>query len=128
MQIPFLLGLLAGTTYVIFDPLRVWFITNHISGTYSFVNIRQWISKKLYGYAGDGAFKSLLKYVVSQTEDVKWGQQFEVEGKLKSHLNEAPSNFILPLISPLIGSVMLLTGPKGSGKSELIHHAVDKFG
>jgi hypothetical protein len=94
-----LLGLLAGTTYVIFDPLRVWFITNHISGTYSFVNIRHWISKKLYGFAGDSAFKSLLKYVVSPTEEIKWGQQFEVEGKLKSHLNEAPSKEMMLLNS-----------------------------
>ncbi|KAI9105786.1 RNA12 protein-domain-containing protein [Phlyctochytrium arcticum] len=114
ISIPVLLGLLAGMTYVIFDPIRVFFITNKLTGRYS-----------LEKYTG--AAEQLWTDTTSRLgsvlghrgrdrapiSDVAWTERQADLERLQHHLQQTPD------------TVVLVSGPKGSGKSQLVRKAVE---
>ena len=111
---PLLFGLLAGVSYVIFDPIRVFCIENQIVNGFSF---KKWISKMESWYSY-GVRKVMSTFSTGADSSKKfganlvtWPERMEHLKKLSFTLASAPENIIL------------ICGPSGSGKSELIYNA-----
>ncbi|CAO3696072.1 unnamed protein product [Umbelopsis ramanniana] len=110
ITVPVVAASLAGVTYVIFDPIRVFFI--HAKVTQRFnpdeYALYRWLRRetwaRLMSHNGDD----------STTDAGAWADREEDGQKIKEWLNESPETFIV------------ISGPKGSGKSALIKGATDK--
>lgn len=131
ITIPAALALLAAITYAIFDPLRVFFITNKITNKYVF-NLLQ---SSYYQRLDQWVRKDALKYLYKKSDDdedeeentdendngldigdgvdvtaaraAAWEEREGELKRLRAILSETPSTFTLIL------------GPHGSGKSKL---------
>jgi hypothetical protein len=111
ISIPLLLGVFAGVTFVIFDPWRVFSVTNQITGRFS-----------LHGYTeaaietGSSIMSHLAKLFGKPAKRMLkshgWSEREADERRLGAVLNQIPE------------SVILISGPKGSGKSQLVKNAV----
>jgi RNA12 protein/RNA recognition motif. (a.k.a. RRM, RBD, or RNP domain) len=104
-----LLGVIAGISYTIFDPLRVFSVTNKLTGRYNldeYASIAQetwaWAVGNLLGAKKSGP----------SSRDHGFSELEEQERRLASFLKESPE------------SLILVSGPKGSGKSDLIDHVL----
>ncbi|KAI8913345.1 RNA12 protein-domain-containing protein [Gorgonomyces haynaldii] len=114
ISIPILLGILAAITFAIFDPLRVFSIKNRLTGRYSlsgYTNKAQQMVSNLYQFVMSYFYEKqhVLKERDSNIDGLSEREQ--VEHKLSAYLKQAPE------------SLVLMTGPKGSGKSELVKQA-----
>ncbi|KAJ3391750.1 mitochondrial escape protein 2 [Lobulomyces angularis] len=116
ISVPILLVILAGTTYLIFDPLRAWFVTNEMTKRYHFTYYRQKIYSWWSDFTGNEYVKPLLGRLGLEEKSVKqnesWKEREKEETRLKDLLKEIPQN------------VILISGPRGCGKSEMIEHAL----
>lgn len=106
-----LLGLIAGISFSIFDPLRIWSITNNITGRYSISKsaFKWWnLLERLY-------FDSFtnVKINVDVNDLHKWTERDLQIKTLGSYLKQSPENIIL------------VSGPKGSGKSGFVKKCLD---
>ncbi|KAJ3013728.1 mitochondrial escape protein 2 [Thoreauomyces humboldtii] len=113
ITIPVLLGLLAGLTYVVFDPVRVFFITNQLTERFSL---------KAYTGAAEQLWSSTQNAVGavwghkqrdSVTAPETWTERQADLARLQHHLKQTPD------------TVVLVNGPKGSGKSQLVRKAIE---
>ncbi|KJE93910.1 hypothetical protein CAOG_04628 [Capsaspora owczarzaki ATCC 30864] len=111
ITVPILLAVLGALTYAIFDPLRVFFITNQITHRFSLdqYSSYQWLQRETL---------ARLKFLnVSDDDDEKhdplvWSERRHDEHRLSNWLKEHPDTFLF------------LNGPKGSGKSALLKTAI----
>ncbi|KAJ3325473.1 mitochondrial escape protein 2 [Boothiomyces sp. JEL0866] len=113
-----LLVVVAGFTYVIFDPWRVFAIKNHITGN---LDIRRYTKAAGKWFE---LFKSFVNQILNpdpiyQNIDVKpdasteqWSERELQEKALGAHLKQDPDSFFL------------VSGPRGSGKTGFIQDAL----
>ncbi|KAJ3161706.1 mitochondrial escape protein 2 [Geranomyces michiganensis] len=114
ITIPILLALGAGITYVVFDPVRVFFITNQLTGRFSL---------KAYTGAAEQLWSSTTSTLGSMWTGQKhreaaapaetWTERQADLARLQHHLKQTPD------------TIVLVAGPKGSGKSQLVQKAVE---
>ncbi|KAI8341615.1 RNA12 protein-domain-containing protein [Choanephora cucurbitarum] len=109
ITVPAVAAIFAGITYVVFDPIRVFFITSKVTQRF---NPEEYA---LYRWLRRETWARLLP--VGATREVEqsqslWADDVEKIEKLKSWLAESPETFVL------------ITGHKGSGKSALVKSAI----
>lgn len=103
VSILLLFGFATGLSFLIFDPLRVFSVTNAITGRYSIVASR-WFN----------TFQHLLTDVFSvpqKSEAHQWTER------------EAQTIMLAALLRQVPDSTVLVSGPKGSGKSAFVDEA-----
>ena len=97
LSIPILLGVVTGFTFVVFDPLRIFSITNKITDRYSlkeYTNIaHETISWAMSIFSGLIGHKSL--FVKPQISGDGWTERLETQQKLMTHVKEMPESVIL---------------------------------
>jgi hypothetical protein len=105
-----LLGFLAGTTYLIFDPIRTWFICNKLSSRFTLGTLKGTLYKWWLGIAESNMLSNLFAYgkPAQKEETEAWKERQSEENRLLASVKETPNN------------LTLLYGPRGSGKSDLI--------
>ena len=108
--IPILFGLIVGLSYVIFDPIRILNIELGLSQRFSlkkyFDLLGSWFA---YGINTLGFYKNSKELQVNLEG---WEERMQDYNRLKVTLQSNPEN------------VILITGPTGSGKSELVSKAI----
>ncbi|KAJ3187711.1 mitochondrial escape protein 2 [Gaertneriomyces sp. JEL0708] len=116
ISVPVVLALLAGMTYLVFDPLRVFFITNKLTGRFqvdfkgissrmeSFIPL-PWSNRNLSG--GDDTDSE-----GSGGAMTTWSDRQQDAERLHHHLLQPPD------------TITLISGPAGSGKHRLLQHAL----
>jgi len=109
ISFPIIGAIAAGFTYIIFDPVRKFFMTSKITQRFNPEEyaIYRWLRKEAWARivpskARDGALDATPE---------GWSEREEEYKKLKTLLRGVPETFIL------------VTGPKGSGKSTLVRAA-----
>ncbi|GAA5796012.1 RNA12 protein-domain-containing protein [Helicostylum pulchrum] len=108
ITVPVFAATLAGVTYIVFDPIRVFFITSKATQRF---NPQEYA---LYRWLRSETWAKLMPTGTgSHVEGSSiWAHDEEKTEKLKSWLAERPETFVL------------VTGHKGSGKSALVKSAI----
>lgn len=109
ITVPLFAAMLAGITYIVFDPIRVFFITSKVTQRF---NPQEYA---LYRWLRNETWARLMPTgtTASRIEGASlWADDTEQTEKLKSWLAEYPETFVL------------VTGHKGSGKSALVKAAI----
>ncbi|KAF7727906.1 mitochondrial escape protein 2 [Apophysomyces ossiformis] len=106
ITVPAVAALAAGATYAVFDPIRVFFVTSKITQRF---NPEEYA---LYRWLRSETWARLMPAEGPEHISV-WAKDTEHTEKLKSWMRENPETFIL------------VTGPKGSGKSLMVKAAVE---
>ncbi|EPB90204.1 hypothetical protein HMPREF1544_02888 [Mucor circinelloides 1006PhL] len=109
ITIPVLAAIFAGVTYVVFDPIRVFFITSKINQRFNPQEyaIYRWLRNETWARLMPGGSRDLANAGTSV-----WADDTEKTEKLISWLAETPETFVL------------VSGHKGSGKSALVKSAI----
>lgn len=106
-----MIGALLALFYAIFDPIRVFFITNHVTKRYNVEEsaLYQWVrrhtlarlpwNRSRHGAVDMGAMRG-------------WNERKEELTKLERWLAQPPETF------------MLMTGPRGCGKTDIVEEAI----
>ncbi|CAG8501743.1 11542_t:CDS:10, partial [Diversispora eburnea] len=107
---PIIAALLAGISYIIFDPIRIFLIESNITQRfdikeYKIYEIYKWLKKETYE-----RFKN--QDIKLEEDTLAWKEREQEEEILKKWLNEPPETFII------------VSGPNGSGKSKFIDRAI----
>ncbi|RIB02871.1 RNA12 protein [Gigaspora rosea] len=106
ISVPLIAAIVAGVSYIIFDPIRVFFIESKITQRFNPQEYRiyQWLKRQ--------AFERILywnKLSYDPLADIStWKEREQEEQKLRNWLKEPPETFII------------LMGPPGTGKSRFI--------
>ncbi|KAI7867395.1 RNA12 protein-domain-containing protein [Spinellus fusiger] len=108
ITIPVIAALIAFITYVIFDPIRVFFITSKVSQRFNLeeYSFYRWLRKETWARLVSGDHHT----IDSQSMWTEGSEQIE---KLQSWVHEKPETFVI------------VSGPKGSGKSVLVKAAME---
>ncbi|KAI9342494.1 RNA12 protein-domain-containing protein [Zopfochytrium polystomum] len=113
ISIPVILAIVAFISFIVFDPLRVFFVTSQITERFSLHKygsiVSSWLSS-VREYIMGGAVISKPKKDDADGSGLLAERKEQIK-KLKVFLKETPD------------TVFLVTGPKGSGKSEVVDHA-----
>ena len=120
IMVPLLGFLFAAFTYLIFDPLRSFNITNHITKRFDLQELYNdlpwpfgWLKKQASKLSKSSMFQ-MLKHTAGfdheQTIDITntWSSRQADEEKVRKWLNSKPDR------------LLFLTGPKGAGKQALV--------
>ncbi len=111
-----LLGFLAGFTYLVFDPWRAFSITNQITGRYSFSQYARSASRRfdvLKSFVSDYFNPDAQSEVNVMSEKPPQFTEREAQTKLlSSYFKQAPE------------SLILVSGPKGSGKTAFVQQSL----
>lgn len=109
ITIPAVAALLAGLTYSVFDPIRIFFVTSKITQRF---NPEEYA---LYRWLRRETWARLVQKKPDHHVDHKalWQDDAEDVEKVRGWLRETPQTFIV------------VTGPKGSGKSSLVKAAIE---
>ncbi|RHZ68652.1 hypothetical protein Glove_294g52 [Diversispora epigaea] len=107
---PIIAAILAGISYIIFDPIRIFLIESNITQRfdikeYKIYEIYKWLKKETYE-----RFKN--QDVKLEEDTLAWKEREQEEEILKKWLSEPPETFII------------VSGPNGSGKSKFINRAI----
>lgn len=104
--IPILAVMMGGLSYIIFDPIRAFFVKAKLEGTFDVkkYKVMQWLSKETLGRLGIGSRGENGDGERTGIEKERRATEME----LKAWLNEKPDTFIT------------VQGPRGSGKSNLM--------
>ena len=113
ITIPVLAVLLGGLSYLIFDPIRSWFVRAKVEGTFDADSYRalSWIKKETLGRLG-------LKSEKGDTLTNATGIEQERENAahmLEEWLKDLPDAFIN------------VVGPRGSGKGMLLEDVMESY-
>ncbi|KAI8390823.1 RNA12 protein-domain-containing protein [Radiomyces spectabilis] len=108
ITIPVIAALIAGVTYAVFDPIRVFFITSKVTQRFNPEEyaLYRWVRTETWARLLPTDRTTVNRHAV-------WADDKEHMEKVKTWLRETPESFIV------------VTGPKGSGKSALIKAAID---
>ncbi|CAB4389502.1 unnamed protein product [Rhizophagus irregularis] len=115
ITVPLIAATVAGITYTIFDPIRVFFITSKTTQRFNIQENRlyQWLRKETIDRLM--AFREKSDDNDESFEDLStWKEREQEESKLRNWLKEPPETFIV------------LLGPNGSGKSSLINKIIQE--
>ncbi|KAI8372407.1 RNA12 protein-domain-containing protein [Blakeslea trispora] len=112
ITVPAVAAIFAGITYVVFDPIRVFFITSKVTQRFNPEEyaLYRWLRRETWARllpVGASSRDASAEYSQSL-----WADDVEKIEKLKSWLAESPETFVL------------ITGHKGSGKSALVKSAI----
>jgi hypothetical protein len=112
LSVPMLLISLAGITFAVFDPWRVFSVTNQITGRYNLSTYTKTASKwwnlltslvdEKLGHQSPTS-RSVKKYSTQQ-----WSEREAQENRLAANLKQLPE------------AITLVLGPKGSGKTGFV--------
>ena len=110
-----IVGALAGISYVVFDPWRRFSIKNHITGRYSLMQYTKSASK--WWHVLTNTLKNSFSRPKDQStnEDMKsnqWSERRTQTQSLQAVFHQQPE------------SIIVISGPKGSGKSAFILDAL----
>ncbi|KAL1924976.1 uncharacterized protein VTP21DRAFT_4630 [Calcarisporiella thermophila] len=108
IAIPLIAGSLGLITWAVFDPIRIFCITSKITRRFNpdEYALYRWLRRETW---------ARLTSPAPSGEDVTgWSDRAESNEQLINWLNEYPETFII------------VTGPKGSGKSALVRKAIEK--
>ncbi|EKD02278.1 hypothetical protein A1Q2_03425 [Trichosporon asahii var. asahii CBS 8904] len=119
IAIPILAFLLGGLSYSFFDPIRSFFVRNDIEGTWDlekyqtvkFVRDNIWLP--VYNTLTGQRNRPQRKRNVDDLGRASWQDRMEAEANIEKWIREFPSTFIV------------VTGPPGSGKHELVHRMIE---
>ncbi|EJT98381.1 hypothetical protein DACRYDRAFT_96567, partial [Dacryopinax primogenitus] len=112
IALPVAAFLLATLTYTIFDPVRAWFVEAKVLDWFDYRNYsafrwlrRNTIERLPFDMSGNAP-------AAMPSASSAWREREDAASAIKAFLSEQPSNFAL------------VSGPEGSGKSVMIHHAL----
>jgi predicted AAA+ superfamily ATPase len=108
--LPIMAVLLGGLSFLIFDPIRAWFIESKVQGRFDLSKYRAfaWLRRETLGRLGlDRTAKTDRQITGIEKE------RQEAASLLDSWLKDWPDGFIV------------ITGPRGSGKEPLIQSVVN---
>ncbi|KAI8820540.1 RNA12 protein-domain-containing protein [Fimicolochytrium jonesii] len=108
--IPLLLAMFAGLSYAVFDPIRVFFIENQLTGRFSLKAYKGAAEEWWYSTASSVFGRKLHDSTVAQET---WTERQEDFARLQHHLKQTPDTLVL------------VSGPKGSGKSALVKKVLE---
>ncbi|TPX31816.1 hypothetical protein SeMB42_g07699 [Synchytrium endobioticum] len=118
LSLPVIIAILATLSYLIFEPIRVFFVENHIDEKYSLKRLYS-VIRPYTTSAGKFADKTVgfLLGLTPKTEgESSKVQEWEVEReRLQGVLAETPE------------TVILVQGVQGNGKTELVKDATERF-
>ncbi|GBC02865.1 hypothetical protein RclHR1_04870008 [Rhizophagus clarus] len=115
ITVPLIAATVAGITYTIFDPIRVFFITSKTTQRFNLQENRlyKWLRKETIDLLM--AFREKSDDEDESFDDLStWKEREQEESKLRNWLKEPPETFIV------------LLGPNGSGKSSLINKIIQE--
>ncbi|KAI8927463.1 RNA12 protein-domain-containing protein [Entophlyctis helioformis] len=117
ISIPIALALAAGITYIVFDPLRVFSITNKITGRFSLEKYAE-SAEELWSVTSSSLMATLFggsgkRHHRAARSSIGWEEREKEEKRLEQHFKQTPD------------SLVLVSGPKGSGKSDLVRKALE---
>ncbi|KAJ3100473.1 mitochondrial escape protein 2 [Phlyctochytrium planicorne] len=114
ISLPIILGILAALSIIIFDPLRIFFVTNEVTHRFSFRDaVSEWFNKAT-SYVRDYVYGG--KYIKEKEENAEMFSEFEAHRtRLAAILRETPQSFVL------------ITGPEGAGKSQLVKKTLESL-
>ncbi|KAJ3334144.1 mitochondrial escape protein 2 [Blyttiomyces sp. JEL0837] len=115
LSLPIILAILAALSFIIFDPMRIFFVTNHITDRFNVVKygniVSQWflqaknyVTSMIYG-------EDIVRKKRDSDSVEEFSERRDQEKRLLTYLKETPD------------TVMLVSGPKGTGKSDLVRKA-----
>ncbi|KAJ3196022.1 mitochondrial escape protein 2 [Irineochytrium annulatum] len=104
ISIPIIIALLTAITLVIFDPLRIFFITNEVTQRFSVTKLYKRYIEHIREYFYGKYFTPAE--IAGSNEAMPELEQMGM--KIKSLLRESP------------GSILLVTGPDGAGQSKFV--------
>ena len=108
IMFPLILALLGTITYAVFDPIRAWFVEQKVERTFS---LEQY---QVYNWLKEKTDKLLLGDSKEKTNDEDiWRDRRQAAKDIAGLLRETPSTFIT------------ISGPKGSGKDQLLSSALE---
>lgn len=119
IAIPILAFLVGGLSYSFFDPIRSFFVRNDIEGTWDldqyqavkFVRDNVWLP--VYNTVTGQRSRPSRKRNVDDLGRASWQDRMEAEANIDKWIREFPSTFIV------------VTGPPGSGKHELVQRMIE---
>ncbi|KAJ3111667.1 mitochondrial escape protein 2 [Phlyctochytrium bullatum] len=111
LSIPIILALLAGLSFVIFDPLRIFFITNEVTHRFSFQDYVMDQLQALLAYVKEYIYGGRI--VKKNTMDEAFSELELEKMRLSAIVKETPQTFVL------------VNGPDGSGKTYLVNKALE---
>ncbi|CAG8506974.1 6946_t:CDS:10 [Ambispora gerdemannii] len=111
IAIPLIAALIAGITYIIFDPIRKFFIVSKATQRFNLQEypLYQWLRRETID-------RLWTKRKAEEEEGAladSWSERQEEEMKLQIWLKEPPETFIV------------LLGPRGSGKTAFINRVIE---
>ncbi|CAG8646474.1 6063_t:CDS:10, partial [Cetraspora pellucida] len=110
ISVPLIAAIIAGVSYIIFDPIRVFFIESKLTQRFNLQEYRiyQWLKRQ--------AIERILyrnKSIYDPLADISiWKEREQEKQKLRNWLKEPPETFIV------------LLGPTGTGKSKFIEQVI----
>ncbi|KAJ3216920.1 mitochondrial escape protein 2 [Dinochytrium kinnereticum] len=111
ISLPIILGILAGLSIIIFDPLRIFFVTNEVTHRFSVHDAMVDWAKYITSYVKDRIYGG--KYLKEkEIPDELFGEFEAHKTRLAAILRETPQTFVL------------ISGPDGAGKSQLVKQTV----
>ncbi|ORY96952.1 RNA12 protein-domain-containing protein [Syncephalastrum racemosum] len=107
ITVPVFAALVAGITYAVFDPIRVFCMTSKVTQRFNPEEyaLYRWLRRETWA-----RLMSTERSLASHQSI--WEDDSEDIDKVNTWLRETPETFVI------------VTGPKGSGKSALVHEAV----
>ncbi|KAJ3032906.1 mitochondrial escape protein 2, partial [Rhizophlyctis rosea] len=117
IMIPIVLALLAGVTYIIFDPIRVFFISSKLRGRLNLENytngaekLWSWTKSSVLGTLGRKDAEKDGRLGTASTDG--WSERQAEEERLARQLTDNPD------------TLTLVSGPRGSGKNAIVKKAL----
>ena len=114
ISVPILLAVAASLSYIVFDPWRVFSITNQITGRFSLEKYTE-SAGELLSLARSSVLRVIFNGQASSDKTPRsfWDERLSEAKRLELYVKQAPETLVL------------VTGPKGSGKSDLINKALE---
>ncbi|KAI9283364.1 RNA12 protein-domain-containing protein [Sporodiniella umbellata] len=108
ITVPVVAAVFAGVTYLVFDPIRTFFVASKITQRF---NVQEYA---LYRWLRKETWDRLIPNdsLQASPEGSAWADDFEQTERLRTWLAESPETFIV------------ISGHKGSGKSALVKSAI----
>jgi adenosyl cobinamide kinase/adenosyl cobinamide phosphate guanylyltransferase len=115
LSVPIILAILAGITFAVFDPWRVFSITNQITGRYNLSSYTKTATKWWNLFTSLVQENLGIEHPSPEKKSVssqQWSEREAQEARLAANLKQPPE------------SLTLVFGPKGSGKTAFVNEVL----